>query len=473
MSRAGPRETYNRRPVPTTYDQRWLEQELGNISRATPSYARLPGEDGVQDVTYPVGWLPRYGASLDSTTVDSKAMRRAVASAIQVGFPEVIVPYGRARITEQITMSSAVTIRGYGGIAGGLNAGASSFPTILKDFVGNLFVFDGANGNTQGSGGGVERLRIVQINGTAATTGGVGSAIKITGIDSGHRASWVKLLMLIIEESGAAPWTWGIEVDGAAFGILDLYFWGISAHTTGASPTAGAMRLNGAQQPVIEFCNFFDSGALIRVGDTNASNSVQLVGVSTAGTLAMDNVNDLGLVGGIYTAITNTANSLGNNSLAPTRLVTQPFVDNSSGHTTLWTYNPSLSDGLTAGAFAPGQAIALRNAAYLQGVKQAGGNTTKSIVGLDTGDNVRLAPASDSVVAVGSAANFTNMVGGDFAVAGKVRVGGTPFITTGTGSPETVVTAPIGSLFLRTNGGASTTLYVKESGTGNTGWIAK
>lgn len=43
----------------------------------------------------------------------------------------------------------------------------------------------------------------------------------------------------------------------------------------------------------------------------------------------------------------------------------------------------------------------------------------------------------------------------------------------GTGSPESVVTAPVGSVFLRTNGGANTTLYVKESGTGNTGWIAK
>jgi len=43
----------------------------------------------------------------------------------------------------------------------------------------------------------------------------------------------------------------------------------------------------------------------------------------------------------------------------------------------------------------------------------------------------------------------------------------------GTGSPETVVTAPVGTLFLRTDGGAGTTLYVKESGAGNTGWIAK
>ena len=40
-------------------------------------------------------------------------------------------------------------------------------------------------------------------------------------------------------------------------------------------------------------------------------------------------------------------------------------------------------------------------------------------------------------------------------------------------SPETVITATVGSLWLRTDGGAGTTLYVKETGTGNTGWAAK
>ncbi len=43
----------------------------------------------------------------------------------------------------------------------------------------------------------------------------------------------------------------------------------------------------------------------------------------------------------------------------------------------------------------------------------------------------------------------------------------------GTGSPEGVLTAPIGSLYSRTDGGAVTSFYVKESGTGNTGWVAK
>jgi hypothetical protein len=47
------------------------------------------------------------------------------------------------------------------------------------------------------------------------------------------------------------------------------------------------------------------------------------------------------------------------------------------------------------------------------------------------------------------------------------------YIKWGTGSPEGSVTANVGSLFLRKDGGSGTTLYVKESGTGNTGWTAK
>lgn len=48
-----------------------------------------------------------------------------------------------------------------------------------------------------------------------------------------------------------------------------------------------------------------------------------------------------------------------------------------------------------------------------------------------------------------------------------------PLWLSGSGTPEGAVTAPVGSLFTRTDGGANTTLYVKESGSGNTGWVAK
>lgn len=55
----------------------------------------------------------------------------------------------------------------------------------------------------------------------------------------------------------------------------------------------------------------------------------------------------------------------------------------------------------------------------------------------------------------------------------KFNVDGEVIWTSGSGTPEGVVTAPVGSLFSRTDGGSGTSLYVKESGTGSTGWVAK
>lgn len=43
----------------------------------------------------------------------------------------------------------------------------------------------------------------------------------------------------------------------------------------------------------------------------------------------------------------------------------------------------------------------------------------------------------------------------------------------GYGTPLGVVVAAVGSIYTRLDGGAGTTLYVKESGTDATGWVAK
>ena len=52
------------------------------------------------------------------------------------------------------------------------------------------------------------------------------------------------------------------------------------------------------------------------------------------------------------------------------------------------------------------------------------------------------------------------------------RVNGT--ILTGSGNPNTVVAAPVGTIYLNTAGGAGTTLWVKEAGgTSDLGWVGK
>jgi hypothetical protein len=42
----------------------------------------------------------------------------------------------------------------------------------------------------------------------------------------------------------------------------------------------------------------------------------------------------------------------------------------------------------------------------------------------------------------------------------------------GSGTPEGAVAAPVSSIYFRTNGAAGTVLYMKETGVGNTGWVA-
>lgn len=53
-----------------------------------------------------------------------------------------------------------------------------------------------------------------------------------------------------------------------------------------------------------------------------------------------------------------------------------------------------------------------------------------------------------------------------------VQLASGKLVIEGNGAPEGVVTAPPGSQYLRGDGGAGASAYLKESGTGNTGWSA-
>lgn len=96
---------------------------------------------------------------------------------------------------------------------------------------------------------------------------------------------------------------------------------------------------------------------------------------------------------------------------------------------------------------------------------------------LSTGANVRI---FRNTVTTGNA-TFTVTAGDNGTTSGFQiingvisRISGRPIIiTAGAGSPEGVVTGAVGSLYLRIDGSVSSTLYVKQSGTGNTGWSAK
>lgn len=57
--------------------------------------------------------------------------------------------------------------------------------------------------------------------------------------------------------------------------------------------------------------------------------------------------------------------------------------------------------------------------------------------------------------------------------SGDVEIGGNgQLLSTGMGAPEGVITAAIGSLYLRLDGTSGSSLYVKEAGVGSSGWTA-
>lgn len=104
---------------------------------------------------------------------------------------------------------------------------------------------------------------------------------------------------------------------------------------------------------------------------------------------------------------------------------------------------------------------------------QAGDPATGYISKQDHKDSYDELVADTALTGATTAAGIT--------VSGAVQVGATaglvvgasgPKVLSGSGSPEGAVTAPVGSIYLRTDGGADTAAYYKTSGTGNTGWTA-
>jgi hypothetical protein len=94
---------------------------------------------------------------------------------------------------------------------------------------------------------------------------------------------------------------------------------------------------------------------------------------------------------------------------------------------------------------------------------------------IDTAGAVAVPGTFAATGAITGASYTGGAIGGTTGVfSSTVRVQGGAFLRSGTGAPNGAVTGSVGDLWLRTDGGALTTLYVKESGANtNTGWVAK
>lgn len=97
------------------------------------------------------------------------------------------------------------------------------------------------------------------------------------------------------------------------------------------------------------------------------------------------------------------------------------------------------------------------------------GTKLNEIFYIDTG-----AASNVTIGEINNAETTTNVVwGGSDKFYRVTGGGGYPGQYVCYGTPESMVTAPVGSVAHRIDGGTGTANYVKESGTGNTGWVAK
>lgn len=140
--------------------------------------------------------------------------------------------------------------------------------------------------------------------------------------------------------------------------------------------------------------------------------------------------------------------------------------------------NVSGSFGITSTG--PGVILgALSGATPFVGASRNAAGTSSDLV-LSTDNTARLRldkaggwlrPEADNATDLGQSTKTFK----DIWLSGQIRWGSNqPLDTFGSGSPEGVVAAPVGSTYRRSDGGTGTSFYVKETGTNtSSGWVAK
>jgi len=131
-----------------------------------------------------------------------------------------------------------------------------------------------------------------------------------------------------------------------------------------------------------------------------------------------------------------------------------------------------------------GPAMVLRTGLRASGRDDAGLYLPKSnnvyFIGATGGQTIIAGKSSNAPVAIATGkAGVTQALNHLFYPINQLALGVTGMkiagttIASGAGTPEGLLSANVGSTYHRTDGGAGTSFYVKESGTGNTGWVAK
>jgi hypothetical protein len=405
------------------------------------------------DYAYPPGDIRRYGAVGDNST-DNYAAIQAAINVAENGGGDVYIPAGIFRFGTKLSFSA---------------------PTVLA--------------------------RSLMMRGDSVDRSILRKSFIGTGIEISNFARPAFFDFTLDLASGVADTGVGILVTKAAnqWSIRNVMVTGQGSHgvevieanlctmqdVLALSNGGDGLKLNGASTPDVNACtlinidargntgwgvNFSDAWSNFGFGITTQSN--------TAGGVRLDNArqNSLHIYsesnGGPQIELVNNAECKGNFLTVVEGGVTYggtTAARNTVLHTKRGpTFDPNFSK-VTADKF------------ILQNELQNG----TEVIGVLTRDHT--ANNRYDVTASGGGASglmyYSNAEGTmALAITGRFYIGTpteianseAPGLVRGSGTPESSVNAPIGSIYMRTDGGAATSIYVKESGGGgSTGWVAK
>jgi hypothetical protein len=220
---------------------------------------------------------------------------------------------------------------------------------------------------------------------------------------------------------------------------------------------------------------------------TNKTLTSPVINTATINTATINNLTTTGTL--TLAAGSITSAMIANGSIVPVDLSTGGPNWDAGGNLTATSFIGSLSGNATTATNATNATnvtSGVAGAVPYQLAPSSTGFTAAGTSGQVLSSNGTSAPSwlNQSALSVGTSTNATNVTGGIVSattitasstiVASSFRNGGNsgPTISTGSGSPDGVVTAPIGSLYTNTAGGYGNTLWVKDYGTGNTEWTA-
>jgi len=393
-----------------------------------------------------------FGALGDGTTDDTTAIQNAIASG-----KSVYLPKGTYKITDSLDLKS-----------GNLNFyGENKALVAIVQYTNNIPVakIGGFNLNISGI--------TFSYNTEQPITNTGANALEIYGM------AWGSIDSVVIQKCGRGMYVYPVAVYSGANWIFSCTVSNVLIQNY----TINGLNLSGYNGGISG--NVMSNIDLIGrsvAGTPNNTQEAVVLGGWSDGVFNQLNIESTNPTEGIYlnTCYSVVFNAIHFEVVAPTNNY-GGFINASNGCVTINDVSFTTCTINVANAFYAFRTSGTNTRFIVTGLWESGTTVTSPIWGIftlsgsETGCDMQLiSGVYNGFTTIGYSSSTPSKISKVNAQVATVNFLSGNNIFTGAGSPNGVVTAAIGSLYLNLNGGSATTLYVKESGAStNTGWVGK